>query len=135
MGYHEMSREDGINYRRSGFLLAIIVAVLYAFLAIRGKQHSAILIVAIIMAISAWYETRPLRVIVTLLIRIGNFMHRFTNPVVFGLVYIVAVIPTAMALKLFGKDVLNLRLDSKRPTYWITRPESSTWKETFRNQY
>lgn len=135
MNYHEMSQAEDINYRKSGFLLALIAAVIYALLAIRGKHHPAILIAAVAVAVCAWREAAPLRMAIALLIRLGNIMHRFTNPLVFGLVYGVAVVPTALVLKLLGKDPLKLRYDKTLPTYWITRPDGDTWKDTFRNQY
>ena len=135
MDYHEMSRPEDINYRKSGLLLAVISAVIYVLLAVRGKQHPAILVTAVVVAVSAWCEAWPLRIVIDLLIKIGNVMHKFTNPLMFGLIYIVAAVPTALILKLLGKDVLNLRYDRTRSTYWITRPDGSAWKDTFKNQY
>ncbi len=135
MDYHEMSRTVDINYRKSGLLLAVISAVIYVLLAVRGKQHPAILVTAVVVAVSAWCEAWPLRIVIDLLIKIGNVMHKFTNPLMFGLIYIVAAVPTALILKLLGKDVLNLRYDRTRSTYWITRPDGSAWKDTFKNQY
>ena len=135
MDYHEMSRTVDINYRKSGLLLAVISAVIYVLLAVRGKQHPAILVTAVVVALSAWCEAWPLRIVIDLLIKIGNVMHKFTNPLMFGLIYIVAAVPTALILKLLGKDVLNLRDDRTRSTYWITRPDGSAWKDTFKNQY
>ena len=135
MDYHEMSRTVDINYRKSGLLLAVISAVIYVLLAVRGKQHPAILVTAVVVALSAWCEAWPLRIVIDLLIKIGNVMHKFTNPLMFGLIYIVAAVPTALILKLLGKDVLNLRYDRTRSTYWITRPDGSAWKDTFKNQY
>ena len=135
MDYHEMSRPEDINYRKSGLLLAVISAVIYVLLAVRGKQHPAILVTAVVVALSAWCEAWPLRIVIDLLIKIGNVMHKFTNPLMFGLIYIVAAVPTALILKLLGKDVLNLRYDRTRSTYWITRPDGSAWKDTFKNQY
>ena len=135
MDYHEMSRVEDVNYRKSGWLLTVITAVFYVFLAIRGKHHPVILVTAVVLGVCAWYEAVPLRKGIDLLIRLGNFMHRFTNPLVFGLVYIGAVMPTTLILRLLGKDVLNLRYDRKIPTYWITRADNGTWKESFRKQY
>ena len=135
MDYHEMSRTVDINYRKSGLLLAVISAVIYVLLAVRGKQHPAILVTAVVVAVSAWCEAWPLRIVIDLLIKIGNVMHKFTNPLLFGLIYILAAIPTALVLKLLGKDVLNLRYDSSRATYWIIRSGGDAWKNTFRNQF
>jgi len=135
MNYHEKSCTEDCNYRISGFLLAGIVALIYLVLLSRGKNQPLVLIVAAVIALTAWFEAWPLRKIVDLLIRIGNVMHRFTNPFVFGLIYVVAVIPTAFVLKLLGKDVLSLRYDSKCSTYWQSRSAAESWKNSFRNQF
>lgn len=134
MDYHELSSAQNINYRKSGFLFAGIIALIYALLLIRGKHQPYLLIASAVIAVLAWFEAWPLRKAVDLLIRIGNFMHRFTNPLVFGLIYVVAIIPTAFVLKLLGKDVMSLRFDSNLPTYWKPR-HSISWKESFRNQF
>lgn len=134
MNYHEMSIAQHINYRKSGFLLAGIVAVIYTVLFFRGKHQPYLAVVAAVLAVLALFEAWPLRKAIELFIGFGNIMHRFTNPLVFGLIYIVAVIPTSLVLKLLGKDVLELRYDSKISSYWIDRT-NKTWKGSFRKQY
>jgi hypothetical protein len=133
--YHQKSCTEEINYRKSGLFLAFIVAVIFVVLFIRGKLHPTIMIASAVIALFAWFEAWPLRKAVDLLIRFGNVMHRFTNPFLFGLIYIVAVVPTAFVLKFFGKDVLSLRYDKNCSTYWVTRQAGDTWKDSFRNQF
>lgn len=135
MNYHEMSSAPNINHRKSGFLLAGIVAVIYALLLIRGKHHPFVAGSAITLAVLAWFEAWPLRKTIEFLIGFGNFMHRFTNPLVFGLVYVFAVIPTALVLQLLGKDVLQLRYDSTIASYWKDHHKGKAWSESFRNQF
>lgn len=135
MNYHEMSSAQNINYRKSGFLLAGIVAGMYAVLLVRGKHQPYLAVAATVLAVLALFEAWPLRKTIELFIGFGNFMHRFTNPLVFGLIYIVAVIPTSFVLKLSGKDILQLRYDSKINSYWKNHTNGNAWKESFRNQY
>jgi hypothetical protein len=133
--YHEISSAEDINYRKSGSLFAGIIALIYALLLIRGKHQPYLLIVSAVIAVLACFEAWPLRKAVDLLIRVGNIMHRFTNPLVFSLIYVFAIIPTALVLKILGKDVLSLRYDSNRPTYWEARSAVDSWKDSFRNQF
>jgi hypothetical protein len=135
MNYHEMSKDGSINYRKSGLVLAGILVMIYLLLLFRGKQVPFVLVFAAITFVGAWFEIWPLRKIVDLLIRIGNVMHLFTNPVVFGLVYVVAVMPTALFLKLSGKDNLGLRFDPNSSTYWVVRRPGTPWRESFRYQF
>lgn len=135
MNYHEMSRVDDCNYRKSGFMLAGLLALVYVVLFLRGKTQPLVLTGAAVIALAAWFEIRLLRKLVNLMIQIGNVMHRFTNPVLFGLIYITAVIPTAFLLKIIGKDMLQLRFDRKLSTYWKARTTGDSGNDSFRNQF
>lgn len=135
MDFHQKSNVIDIDYRKSGFLFAGILAGIYILLLIRGEHHPLLLIVTTAVAFSAWFEFWPLRKLVEFLIKIGNIMNGFTNPFLFGLIYVVAVIPTAFVLKALGKDLLRLQYDSTRSTYWEERSTVSSWKNSFRNQF
>lgn len=135
MNYHEMSIVQNINYRKSGYFLVGIVAVIYTVFFIRGKHHPFLAVFATVLTLLTLFEAWPLRKAIEFFIGFGNFVHRFTNPLVFGLIYIVALIPTSLALKLLGKDILQLRYDSKISSYWKYPTIGRAWKESFRNQY
>lgn len=135
MDYHQKSHLDDINYRKSGFLLAGIIAVIYTLLLIRGKHQPFVLIAALAIVLMAWFEAWPLRKAVNLLIHVGNLMNRLTNPLVFGIIYVLAVIPTSFMLKILRRDVLSLRYDSNRSTYWEVRSDGDALKNSFRNQF
>jgi hypothetical protein len=67
--------------------------------------------------------------------RFGLLLHNITNPVIMGLVFFVAVTPTAVIMRVLGKDMLNRRLDPAAESYWIERrppgPEPETMKQQF----
>jgi predicted Co/Zn/Cd cation transporter (cation efflux family) len=135
MNYHEMSASQNINYRKSGFLLAGVAAIIYTIGFIQGKQQPYLSVIVALLALLAFYEAWPLRKTIDLFIGFGNFMQRYTNPLVFGLIYIVAVIPTSLVLKLAGKDILQLRFEGNMSTYWKDHSNGKSWKESFHKQY
>ncbi|MDD2900126.1 MAG: hypothetical protein PHI31_15620 [Desulfuromonadaceae bacterium] len=135
MNYHEMSTARNSNYRKSGFLLAGFAALVYTLLLFQGRHQPYIAVISIVLFILALFEAWPLRRAIDLLISFGNFMHKLTNPLIFGLIYAVAVIPTALVLKLFNKEILQLRYDGKRDSYWQERTFGKAWKDSFRKQY
>ena len=48
-----------------------------------------------------------------------------------GIIFFLVVTPTAFILRLFGKDVLNLKKNNE-PTYWIeNKDKSSRMKNQF----
>lgn len=53
--------------------------------------------------------------------RFGLALGAVMTPVVMGLLFVVAVIPTALALKLFRKDPMQRRLAREASTYWERR--------------
>ena len=60
-------------------------------------------------------------------ILLGNFM----SPIVLGIVFFTVVTPIAFIMRLFGKDVLNLKKNNKK-SYWIER---SPIKSKMKNQF
>ena len=63
--------------------------------------------------------------------RFGLSLGKIVSPIVMGLVYFFVITPIAMLLKIFNKDVLNLK-QNKKNTYWIDKIKSeSTMKDQF----
>lgn len=53
--------------------------------------------------------------------RLGLLLHRIVNPVVLGLIYVVAIMPIGMIFKVMGKDPLRLRRQTRATSYWLER--------------
>jgi len=131
MNYHEQS--ETINYRKSGFLLAGLVAAIYALSLFQGMNRPLIAFISAGLFVLAAFEATPLRKVIQCLIKTGNYLHRFTNPLAFGLIYVCAIMPVSIVLRLMRKDVLALRGDNKATTYWQQSETSHRW--LFRKQY
>jgi len=68
-------------------------------------------------------------------IRFGLLLSRIVNPVIMGLVFFLAVTPTAAILKLTGKDPLRLKLDREAKSYWIERTPPGPAPDTMTHQF
>lgn len=64
----------------------------------------------------------------------GELLSKIVSPIAIGLVYFVAITPTALLLKLFGKHTLSLGFDRKKASYWIAR-ETPQDPQSMRNQF
>ena len=53
--------------------------------------------------------------------KLGKLLHMIVSPVVMSALFIVAVVPTAVILRLMGRDPLRLKLDKKAASYWQKR--------------
>ena len=52
--------------------------------------------------------------------RFGILLGNFVSPLVMGLVFFLVVTPISLLMKLFGKDVLNLKRNNSK-SYWIEK--------------
>lgn len=57
--------------------------------------------------------------------RLGLLLHKIFNPVIMGLIFYLAVTPTALAMKVFGKDPMTRRWDKSAESYWVKRESGS----------
>lgn len=51
-------------------------------------------------------------------INIGNLLGILTTPIILGIIYLVLFIPIGFLLKIFGHDVLDLKINKKKLSYW-----------------
>ena len=52
--------------------------------------------------------------------KIGIILGKIVSPFVMGIIFFLVVTPTGLIMKLFGKDLLNLKYNSKN-SYWIKK--------------
>lgn len=68
----------------------------------------------------------------------GLLLHRVVSPVMLFLVFVLAVLPTGLLMRLFGKDPLRLKLDRRGTgsgSYWIARTPPGPPPESLRNTF
>ena len=118
---HAAPPPKGSN-RSFGFVFAgvfAIVAVLPLFSG--GRLRLWALAVGAVFLLAALIAPRVLEPLNELWARIGLLLNRIVSPIALLLVFLVAVLPTAWLLRLFGKDPLHRTIDSQAETYWVTR--------------
>ena len=63
--------------------------------------------------------------------RFGILLGNFIAPIIMGIVFFLVVTPTGLLMKLFKKDLINLKKNNEK-TYWIDKKElSSNMKNQF----
>jgi Saxitoxin biosynthesis operon protein SxtJ len=67
--------------------------------------------------------------------RFGMLLSRVTTPIVMGLLFVLAVIPTAIVMRLRGHDLMRLKLDRQAKSYWIVRDPPGPSGQSMKNQY
>jgi hypothetical protein len=89
------------------------------------------LIIALIFLILGLLNSNILSPLNLLWMKFGIFLGKITSPIVMGIVFFVVVTPIGLLMKLFKKDLLNLKFSNKN-SYWI---EKDKIKSTMKNQF
>jgi len=90
------------------------------------------IIVSIIFLILGLFNSKILTPFNKLWMRLGIFLGAIVSPIVMGIVYFAVITPIGLIMKLFGKDVLNLKIDKNKNTYWTLKKKiPSKMKDQF----
>lgn len=65
----------------------------------------------------------------------GLLLNKVTNPIIMGIVFFGVVTPTAMIMRLMGKDPLRRRFDPEVRSYWLERDPPGPEPNTMKNQF
>ena len=68
-------------------------------------------------------------------LRLGVLLNRIVNPLVMGLIFFTAILPTGLLMRAWGKDPLRLRREPKAASYWIARESSDPPSESMKQQF
>ena len=63
--------------------------------------------------------------------KFGLILGKFISPIVMGVIFFGVVTPISFIMRVFGKDLLNLKYNNK-PSYWI---EKNGPKSKMKNQF
>lgn len=140
-----MSGEQPISYGRkakagSERSFGIVFACVFALLGLvpwvlgHGLRLWA-LIVAVLFLAAAFLAPRLLAPLNRLWFKFGLLLHHIVNPIVMALIFFGAVLPTALMVRLFGKDLLRLKRDDAAQSYWIERDPPGPEPQSMTRQF
>ena len=123
--------------RGFGLVFAAVFSIVAGFQGWSGGIAAAWgwLAVALTFAAAALVAPKILNPLNRLWFRFGMLLHRIVTPVILGLMFYGTVVPTGLALRLFGKDLLHLKAEPEAESYWIKREPSEITPESLRNQF
>jgi len=139
-GSHERFERDeqvkGSTDRMFGIVFAVVFALigLWPILSGDGMRLWSLAVGAAFLLV-AFVRPALLGPLNRLWTRFGMLLHRVTNPLIMGLVFYLAVTPTALILRLAGKDPLRRRIEPNAKTYWIDREPPGPAPETMKRQF
>lgn len=118
--------------RKFGFSLGLGLNILGCILFYRHKEHfiwfSVIGSIALISAIVCPKALAPLKKLLDKLIFIIGWL---TSLITLLIVFYLIFTPIAVLLKIFGKDLLDEKINKKTTSYWIKRKNIIFSKESY----
>ena len=79
------------------------------------------LIAGVVFVAVALFVPRTLAPLRRLWLKLGHLMSIVISPIILALMYVLAIVVTGVLIRLFGKDLLSLKLNPKAASYWIKR--------------
>ena len=122
-----------ISSNRSFGIVFFIVFLIIAIYPLINNADLRIwsLIISIIFLILGLINSKLLTPLNKLWFKFGIFLGKLISPIIMGIIFFFVVTPIGLLLRIFGKDVLNLKKNSLT-SYWIDRKEE---KKNMKNQF
>ena len=118
---------------RSFGLLFFFVFIIIGLWPIINSESIRIwsVIISLIFFILGIFNAKILTPLNKVWMSFGKLLGNFVSPIVMGIIFFGVVTPTGLILKLFSKDILNLK-KNKNDTYWLKKDNSNN---NMKNQF
>ena len=112
------------------FFIVFLLIALYPLLKGNDLRIWSLVISFIFLALGL-INSKILTPLNRLWFKFGLLLGRFISPLIMGIIFFIVVTPTGIIMRLFKKDLLNLKYN-KKETYWINK---SGPKSKMKNQF
>jgi hypothetical protein len=137
--HENFSRQEAVaagSDRSFGLVMAAGFAVLASLNVWReGRAWPALATIAMFFLVAALLVPVALDPLNRAWLKLGLLLHKIVNPVVMGLVFYGAVLPTGLVMRAMGRDLLRLKLQPKAESYWIVRTPPGPAPKTMKDQF
>ena len=119
--------------RSFGIVFFIIFLIISLYPLIEGGELRVwSIVISIIFLILGILNSKILTPFNKLWMKLGILLGAIVSPIVMGIVFFGVITPIGLIMKLFGKDVLNLKIDKSKNTYWTLKKKvPSKMKDQF----
>ena len=123
-----------ISSNRSFGIVFFVVFLLIAFYPLVNDRsiHVWSLIISLIFLTLGIINSSILSPLNKIWFKFGILLGKIISPIIMGVIFFLVVTPIGFLMRLFGKDVLNLKLNNKKSSYWI---EKVGPKSKMKNQF
>ena len=128
-----MSEKIKISSNRSFGVVFFIVFLLIALYPVINNEEIRVwsLIVSLIFLVLGLLNSKILNPLNQIWFKFGILFGRIISPFIMAIIFFFVVTPIGLIMRTLGKDILNLRYNTKK-TYWI---EKTGPKSKMKNQF
>ena len=112
------------------FFIVFLLIALYPLLKGNDLRIWSLVISFIFLALGL-INSKILTPLNRLWFKFGLLLGKFISPLIMGIIFFIVVTPTGIIMRLFKKDLLNLKYN-KKESYWINK---SGPKSKMKNQF
>ena len=115
------------------FGIVFIVFLLISLYPLLNNEHIKIwsLIISLIFLALGLLNSKFLTPLNKIWFKFGLFLGKLISPLIMGIIFFLIVTPIGLLMRMLGKDLLNLKFNSKK-SYWI---EKDSIKSKMKNQF
>ena len=130
-------RNELKDLRRFGITLSLVLILFGLVNFIRHRMVVSQWFFIIGLAILCLGVLKPvlLRSVYAVFLKITHAIGWFNTRVILVFIFFAIITPIAIIMKIFGKDLLNRKIDKSALTYWVKRPVFKAVKEQLEKQF
>mgnify|MGYP001187386857 FL=1 len=118
--------------RSFGIVFCIVFLLVSIYPLINGENiRYWSLIISLIFLILGFLNSKALTPLNKIWFKFGIFLGRIISPFIMGIIFFFVVTPTGLLMRIFKKDLLNLKFNNDK-SYWIKKTEP---KSKMKNQF
>tara|TARA_B100000963_G_C22561196_1_gene641437 strand:+ start:341 stop:721 length:381 start_codon:yes stop_codon:yes gene_type:complete len=116
--------ENKSSVKSFGILFAIVFLIIATWPLLNSEEIRIwSLVVSVIFLILGLIKSRILNPLNNFWIKLGEFLGKIVAPIVMLFIFFVIITPMSFLVKIMRKDLLNVKFDKNKSSYWIKRDE------------
>jgi hypothetical protein len=139
--HEEFSREHAVERASNKRFGLVVGGIAILFGCIRTWWHNeigwvsgAMIAIGLVLVVAALIKPDVLEGLNRGWMKLGLVLHKVTNPIFLGGMYVVAIVPTGLMMRAFGVDPMGLRRP-RGASYWIARGKGGSTAQSLEKPF
>jgi hypothetical protein len=139
--HEEFSREHAVEAASNKRFGLVVGGIAFAFGCLRAYLHGeagwfagVLGGIGLVLIVAALTRPDVLEPANRSWMKFGLLLHKITNPIFLGGMYLVAIVPTGLMMRAFGVDPMGLRRE-RGDSYWIARSKGGSTAQSLEKPF